>query len=86
MLRSNYFEITLNTQSALFKYSVTITPDVKKGGKRRHFFNDMLEEIEELQALDHGVATDYGGFLITSTRLNAANRLEFNMAYHKGNY
>ena len=74
VLRTNYFEVDLNSKKELFKYKVTIKalsqemPALKNGRKRRQLYKILFEE-KDFQNLREGMATDYAETLITCGRL-----------------
>ena len=70
-LWTNYFEVGLETQKQIFKYSAVIQPEIAGERQRRCFFNALFEETQEFQDLRHGVATDYAksSIIVTSEKL-----------------
>ena len=71
-MRTNYFQVTLNTNKELFKYNVKIEPvpdsgarALKNGRKRRQFYKTLFEDHPDFRARGQGIASDYANTLIT---------------------
>lgn len=76
IMRTNYFQVTLDTKKELVKYNVKIEPApdssaraLQNGRKRRHFYKILFRDQPDFQALGHGIATDYANTLFTCGRL-----------------
>lgn len=77
-MRTNYFQLTLDTKKELVKYNVNIEPApnsnaraLQNGRKRRRFYKTLFADHPDFQACGHGIATDYAQTLITCGRLYA---------------
>ena len=75
-MRTNYFQVTLDTNKELVKYNVRVEPApnssaraLQDGRKRRKFYKSLFEDQPDFQARGHGIATDYANTLFTSGRL-----------------
>lgn len=75
-MRTNYFQVDLDTDKELFRYDVKIEPApdssaraLPNGRKRRQFYKALFEDQPDFRALGQGVATDYANTLITCGRL-----------------
>ena len=70
-LQANLFELHLDDGKQLFPYKVDVDQRVCKSKRHlRDFFRTMLKRLPELQALGHGVVTDYVSLLIASAKID----------------
>ncbi|KAL8981992.1 MAG: hypothetical protein Q9177_005409, partial [Variospora cf. flavescens] len=76
-LRTNHFALTLDDQKEIYRYHVNIAdPEIPPGRKRRQFFLNFLQDIPELQSMQHRIATDYSTTLITAGKIEFGNLVE----------
>ncbi|KAL9021543.1 MAG: hypothetical protein Q9185_001274 [Variospora sp. 1 TL-2023] len=76
-LRTNHFALTLDDQKEICRYHVNIAdPEIPPGRKRRQFFLNLLQDIPELQSMQHRIATDYSTTLITAGKIEFRNIVE----------
>ena len=71
-MRTNYFQMSVDTNKELFRYKVRIEPKsdsnaraLKNDRKRRQFYKVLFEDQPDFQARGLGIATDYADTLIT---------------------
>ncbi|KAL8647804.1 MAG: hypothetical protein Q9210_005343, partial [Variospora velana] len=76
-LRTNHFALTLDDQKEIYRYHVNVAdPEIPPGRKRRQFFLNLLQDIPELQSMQHRIATDYSTTLITAGKIEFGNLVE----------
>ena len=70
-LLTNYFHVQLDKNLELYRYEVKIEPisesarALQNRNKRRQFFNNLFEEVEDFRMHGAAIATDYANTLIT---------------------
>ena len=68
-LRTNYFEMHVPKHIQFCRYSATIEPKLEQGRRRRQLFKVMFEGELLFKDSEPGIATNYGGTIITSKPL-----------------
>ncbi|KAL8858190.1 MAG: hypothetical protein Q9178_005367 [Gyalolechia marmorata] len=78
VLRTNYFKMTANPKAVIYRYNITISPQIKNpsGGvnrrKTRRLVELLIANNPPLQSA--GVATDYGTMFITAAKLQLGGK------------
>ena len=86
-LRTNYFNVQLNSDAEIFRYAISISNlDDKQIGKRRRLIELLLEDpLFGAAQSSSPLATDFAGLLVTTTKLIFAERTseskEFRIRY-----
>lgn len=75
VLRTNYLKMTTKPGAELYRYNVEIQPAIKNpsGGPNRRKIRRLIELLIASNDQLRNVATDYGKFIITATKLPLTN-------------